>query len=237
MLLRGGPCIIVRKCQENLASWPAIGRFKAKEGKGTRQRGEEVMGQVVRVFQCIALGLILLTIPLTGGASGKTLALTDLVVSATSEGLVFYCTLEGGFPEDVVGSIQSGILVTLRYVAELRRRRGLWRDETVSTAEVRHAIKCDILKKECSLLADNCGHISTRITKEFAELERWVTEVHGARVAEPAQLEEGERYYVRAKAELESFHPPFPLRYLYSLFSLFRIGGDWAATSTFTVRK
>ena len=71
----------------------------------------------------------------------------------------------------------------------------------------------------------------------LAELERWVTEVRGMRVADAAQLEEGKRYYVRVKTEVESFHPPFPLRYIYSLFSLFRIRGDWTATSSFIVRK
>ena len=195
------------------------------------------MGRATRMLGWAALGLILLVIPPADDASGKTLRLTDLVVSATSEGLVFYCTLEGGFPEEVAESIEGGIPVTFRCVAELRRRRRLWRDETVSGGTVQHAVKCDILKKEYSLVMDNCGHISERVTKEFAELERWVTEVRGMRVADPAQLEEGKRYYVRAKAEVESFHPPFPLRYIYSLFSLFRIRGDWTATSSFIVRK
>jgi len=183
----------------------------------------------------MAVSLMLLTA--AGSALAKSLDLADLIVSASSQGLAFYCKLEGGFPEEVVGSIQSGIPVTLRYVAELRRRRTLWTDETVSAAEVRHDIKCDILKKECSLVMDNCGHVSTRATKEFAELERWVTELRDVRLAQTVQLEEGERYYVRAKVEVASFHPPFPLRYLYSLLSMFRIRGDWTATSTFTVHK
>jgi len=195
------------------------------------------MWRARRVLFCAALGLVLLMVPFSRVALGKTLSLTDLVVSSTSDGLTLYCKLESGLPEEVVESIESGIPVTFRYLAEVRRKRRFWPDETVSVAAIENAVKCDIIKKEYALVVDNSGHVSTRVTKEFAEIERWLTEVRGMLVANSTQLEEGERYYVRAKAEVESFHPPFPLRYLYSLLSLFRIRGDWAATSPFTVQK
>lgn len=195
------------------------------------------MRRVMGLLRLAAVSLLLVALPLAGPVSGKTLRLTDLVVSATSKGLSFYFTLDGGLPEEVAESIQSGIPVTFRYLAELRSRRRLWGDNTISAAEVRREVKCDIIKKDYSLLEDNGGQISKRVTKEFAELEQWLAEVRGLRLAESSQLEEGKRYYARAKGEVESFKPPFPLRYLYSLFSLFRIQGDWEETSSFTVHK
>src|SRR5512134_3483599 len=49
------------------------------------------------------------------------------------------------FTEDVRSAVQSGLPVTLTYVAEVRRESTLWFDQTVAATTVASSVKFDML--------------------------------------------------------------------------------------------
>jgi len=105
------------------------------------------------------------------------------------------------FSEDVRTAVQSGMPVTLTYVAELRRASALWFDETVAATTVASSVKLDTLTGayQVSKLRDGTVHWAQHTQKED-EMRLWVTEFERVPLTESSRLKGAGDYYVRVRA-------------------------------------
>jgi hypothetical protein len=102
------------------------------------------------------------------------------------------------FSDEVREAVQSGLPVTLTYVAELRRSATLWFDQTVAAATVSSSVKFDTLTGayQVSKLREGNVHWAQH-TQEEQEMRLWVTEFERVLLAETSRLKSSGDYYVK----------------------------------------
>ncbi len=105
------------------------------------------------------------------------------------------------FSSDVRVAVQSGLPVTLTYVAELRRSSTLWFDHTVAATTVASAVKFDTLTGlyQVSKLRDGTVHWAKQTQKE-EEMRLWVTEFERVLLADASRIRGSSDYYVQVRA-------------------------------------
>lgn len=107
----------------------------------------------------------------------------------------------GAFSEPVRQAVQSGLPVTLTYIADLRRSSTLWFDQTVASATVASTVKFDTLTGayQVSKLRETTVQWAQQ-TQDEAEMRLWVTEFERVPLSETSRLKASGEYYVRVRA-------------------------------------
>jgi hypothetical protein len=162
--------------------------------------------------------------------------LHELTITRTDQEVLLYSSLKGGFPEDLLEAIDSGIPMTITYHMRLYRIRGMWFDEEVLAKTIKHIVKYDTLKEQYRVSAINGLFSSIKVTKHQPTMVRWMSEIEGQPLIPFHLLEAGEEYYVKVMADLKAVKSPFPLSHIPFLASLWDTGTSWTASSPFTIR-
>ena len=152
--------------------------------------------------------------------------LTNITVSNTRDYLLLYLNLEGAFSEKLNKAILSGVPAKFLFLAELNKVRNMWIDREVADITVTHAIKYDNLKKEF-IVRRSWKNNEPEVTKSFNEAQKWMTEVNSLKIIPLGQLEKGQQYQLRIKAEVSKQTLPFYLHYVLFFISLWDIETDW----------
>ena len=178
-----------------------------------------------RAKSVIFLG-ILLIIPHVGFTQDATL--TNVTVSNTRDDLLLYLNLDGAFREEMKKAILSGVPATFSFFVKLNRVRNFWFDIAIADIEVTHTIKYDNLKKEFTV-ERSWKEGNFEVTKSFKEAKRWMTEINSLKIIPLNQLEKGEEYQIRVKAEVSKKTLPLYLHYILIFVSLWDFETDWYA--------
>lgn len=152
--------------------------------------------------------------------------LTNVTVSNTRDDLLLYLNLEGAFSAKVKRTVLSGVPTTFSFFVNLNRVRNLWFDEQISEITVTHTIKYDNLRKEF-IVSRSWKNNIPEITKSFQEARRLMTGINSLKVIPLKQLQKGEQYQLRVKAQISKKTLPFHLHYVLFFMSLWDIETDW----------
>jgi Domain of unknown function (DUF4390) len=161
--------------------------------------------------------------------------LHELVLTHTDHEVLLYIHLQGGFPQDILEAIDSGIPITIAYHVRLYRKRGLWFDEEVLAKTIKHTVKYDTLKKQYRVSEINGLFSNMKVTKHEPTMVRWMSAIEGQPLIPFHLLQPGEEYYVKVMADLRAVKSPFPLSHMPFLASLWDTGTPWTASSPFTI--
>ncbi len=171
---------------------------------------------------------LLLAIVLIGHgiAFAQEAKLTNITVSNTRDDLLLYLNLEGAFSDKLNKAILSGVPATFSFVTKLNRVRNVWLDQSIADITVIHTIKYDNLKKEF-IVRRSWKNNEPEITKSFKEARKWMTEVNSLKIIPLRQLDKGQQYQLRTKAEVSKQTLPFYLHYVLFFVSLWDTETDW----------
>lgn len=161
-----------------------------------------------------------------GSAFAQEARLTNITVSNTRDDLLLYLNLEGAFNEKLNKAILSGVPASFSFVTKLNRVRNVWLDRGIADITVTHSIKYDNLKKEF-IVRRSWKNNEPEITKSFKEAQKWMTEVNSLKIIPLRQLDKGQKYQLRTKAEVSKQTLPFYLHYVLFFVSLWDIETDW----------
>jgi len=161
-----------------------------------------------------------------GSVFAQEARLTNITVSNTRDDLLLYLNLEAAFSEKLNKAILSGVPATFFFLAKLNRVRNMWVDTGIADITVTHTIKYDNLKKEF-IVRRSWRNNEPEITKSFSEAQKWMTEVNSLKIIPLGQLEKGQQYQLRTKAEVSKQTLPFYLHYVLFFVSLWDIETDW----------
>ena len=153
-------------------------------------------------------------------------SLTNITVSNTRDDLLLYLNLEGAFSDKLKKAILSGVPATFFFLAKLNMVRNYWIDQTIADITVTHSIKYDNLKKEF-IVRRSWRNDEPEVTKSFAEAQQWMTEVNSLKIIPLGQLEKGQQYQLRTKAEVSKQTLPYNLHYVLFFVSFWDIETDW----------
>ena len=161
--------------------------------------------------------------------------LHELVLTQTDREVLLYLHLQGGFQQEILEAIESGIPITVTYHLRLYRKRGLWFNEEVLSKVIKHIVKYDTLKRQYRVSEINGLFSSVKITKHGPTMVRWMSAIEGQPLIPFHLLQPGEEYYVKAMADLKAVKSPFPLSHMPFLASLWDTGTPWTSSSPFTI--
>ena len=159
-------------------------------------------------------------------AFAQEASLTNIMVSNTRDDLLLYLNLEGAFSEKLKKAILSGVPATFSFLAKLNRVRTMWLNQDIADITVTHNIKYDNLKKEF-IVRRSWRNNEPEVTKSFSEAQKWMSEVNSLKIIPLGQLEKGQQYQLRTKAEVSKQTLPFYLHYVLFFISLWDIETDW----------
>lgn len=98
--------------------------------------------------------------------------------------------------------LQSGLLLTLSFVVELKRPSSTWWDHTVRAVSVSASVKFDNLTGTYHVSRSEGGHVTwSERTKDFAEARSWLG-FERVRLAGGGELEPNADYYVQVRLTL-----------------------------------
>jgi hypothetical protein len=161
-----------------------------------------------------------------GAAFAQEASLTNITVSNTRDDLLLYLNLEGAFSEKLKKVILSGVPATFSFLAKLNRVRNMWFDKDIADITVTHTIKYDNLKKEF-IVRRSWRNNEPEVTKSFGEAQKWMTEVNSLKIIPLGQLEKGQQYQLRTRAEVSKQTLPYYLHYVLFFVSFWDIETDW----------
>jgi hypothetical protein len=188
---------------------------------------------LLRCFSVLLPSWALLVAP--AWAQQRRPLLQELVLTHTDHEVLLHIDLEGGFRQEILEAIETGIPITITYHMKLYRKRGLWFDEEVLSKTIKHMVKFDALKKQYRVSEINGLVSSIKVTKHELTMVRWMSAIEGQPLIPFHLLQPGEEYYVRAMADLKAVQSPLPLSHMPFLASLWDTGTPWTASSPFTI--
>ena len=154
--------------------------------------------------------------------------LTNIIVTNTRDDLLVYLNVEGAFREKMKKAVLSGVPTSFSFFVSLFRVRNLWFDKKIIDLMVTNTVKYDNLKEEFTIKRswEKSGPL---ILRSFDEVKKLITEIDGLKIVPLEQLEKGQRYQLRAKAELSKVTLPYYLHYVLFFVSLWDFETDWYA--------
>lgn len=178
---------------------------------------------MIRIFSTtIALLLLFSCVPVFG----QEATLNIKTVTNTRDDLLLFLDVEGAFTQEMEEAILSGVPATFTFIITLESVRGFLWNTQITGQELMHEIIYDNLKKEFSITRHWESENPT-ITKSFDEAKRLMTQIDSLKIAPLNILEKGQRYQIRAKAELGKITLPFYLHYVLFFVSLWDFETDW----------
>jgi hypothetical protein len=161
--------------------------------------------------------------------------LHELELTHTDHEVLLHIDLQGGFQQEILEAIESGIPITITYHMRLYRKRSLWFDEEVLSKTIKHIVKYDALKKQYRISEINGLFSSIKVTKHEPTMVRWMSAIQGQPLIPFHLLQPGEEYYVKAMADLKAAQSPLALGHVPFLAGLWDTGTPWTASSPFTI--
>jgi hypothetical protein len=162
-------------------------------------------------------------------------SLPAVVLMHSNHEVILHFHLEGGFHQEILAVIGSGIPITVTYHMRLFRKRGLWFDEEILSKTIIHIVKYDSLKKQYRVSEIKGLFSSIKVTKHEPTMVHWMSAIEGQPLIPFHLLQPGEEYYVKAMADLKAVKSPFPLGHMPFLASLWDAGTPWTVSSPFTI--
>jgi hypothetical protein len=156
-------------------------------------------------------------------------AALDIVPTNNRDDLLLYINATGAFNAKTRRAILSGVPTTFTFYIKLNRGRDYWFDKSIVNLKVTHEIEYDNLKKEFHI---NRSWDSGRpvITSSFEEAQQLMIKIDSLKIVSLGELEKGEHYQIRAKAELSKFTLPLHLHRVLFFLEFWDVETDWYAT-------
>jgi hypothetical protein len=188
---------------------------------------------LLRCFSVLLPSWVMLVAPVWGQPQRPLLH--ELVLTHTDHEVLLHIDLQGGFQQEILEAIATGIPITVTYYMRLYRKRGLWFDAEVLSKTIKHIVKYDALKKQYRVSEINGLVSSMRVTTHEPTMVRWMSSIEEQPLIPFHLLQSGEEYYVKAMADVKAVKSPFPLSHMPFLASLWDTGTPWTASSPFTI--
>ena len=199
--------------QRKTAHFPVKRPARADGVKKTNAGGLFITAAVFLVFLC-------------AGPRLHAAEITAMSISNTEENLLLSVTVDGAFTERMQEAILNGISTSFSYVITVTRKRALFPDKQVHEINLTHTVKYDTLRRTFTVRR-SWENYRPLTTDTFAEVKRWMSEIHDVPVIPLESLDKDTRYRINAKAELDRITLPFFLNYVFFFLSLWDFETDW----------
>jgi len=138
-------------------------------------------------------------------------SLQNIVLDSKNKNLTLSFKLEDAFSEEMKEVILTGTSITFTFFVELREIKDFWIDKKIVDIKIDHMLKYNVLKKEFAI-KKSCEIDEVLFTESFLEAQNLMTAIRSLRILPFNWLENGNRYQIAIKAELNKANLPPSLR-------------------------
>ncbi len=177
----------------------------------------------MKIFRIICGCLLLITKEISAGGYGFVIERADLV--GRQDGYVLNADIDYKFSQDVIDALTQGVPLTLNVIVELHHRREFLWDHRVSHTRLRYRIRYRALAELFQVV-----NLMTGVKRNFASLQAAVDalgHVRGVFFPKAGEVEEGEKYDLSMKAQLDLEALPLPLRPVAYLTQQWHLSSSW----------
>lgn len=175
----------------------------------------------------IWFGLWVLVSP--AAAASPTVA--NIGVATKGNYIIMDAILTDGIEGKILEAIESGVPMTINFQVELRKQNSLWADSLVRANKISHTVQFDSLKKVYRFSEMGKNVKRKIITRKKDRYQTLMQTLKNIPIAPTYQLDPGEKYYVRVKADLEMDRFWFPFNYLFFFVPFNDYETSWSQTS------
>ena len=159
-------------------------------------------------------------------SSRENPVLKNIKLTNDRDHLITYFTVEGAFTEKISNAVHKGVPTTFSFYVSLYKIKEGWLDKNISDIKLTSKLKYDTLKKQFTVTR-SWEKDDPFVTSSFEKAKKMMTEVNNLKVEPLAQLEKGEKYQMRIKAELNRVTMPLYLHYVFFFVSFWDFETDW----------
>ncbi len=170
-------------------------------------------------------------------AQAQSPTIKEISFGQSGNVLTLNAQLENGFNERILDAIDSGVPMTFTYHIELRKVVSFWKDQLVSSADVRNTVQYDSLKNlyRFSVLGKNVKR--KIITRDKSRYKNLMLSLKKVPIASIYKLNPNEEYYLRVKADMETDRFWFPFNYIFFFVPFNDFDTSWAESSVLNVNE
>ncbi len=152
--------------------------------------------------------------------------LKNITLSSTDDRMVLSMYVEGAFTPKVIDSIRKEAKAEFTFLIRLYRDRGMWLDEKLVSFDLTHSLHYD-QSREVYVVHRSWAKEPLVETRLFAEAQALMSRIERIDILPLTQMQRGEGYELRAKAELSRVTLPYYLHYVLYFVTLWDFETDW----------
>ena len=180
-------------------------------------------------------GVFFFLFAFTTPAFADTPAIVNIGVTTKGSYVTMDARLVDGFTGKILEAIESGVPMTFTFQIELRKHTSLWADELIRSNTIHHTVQYDSLKKTYRFSEVGKNVNRKIITRKKSQYKQLMSTLRNIPIAPLYRLDPNEKYYVRAKADLEMDRFWFPFNYLFFFVPFNDFETSWTETASVTV--
>ncbi len=182
---------------------------------------------IIRYVILLLLSVIAIEAAVPSNAAARRRCnLENIVITNTRDDLLAYFTVTGAFTEKMSEAVLKGVPASFAFFVSVYRKRDAWFDEKIADINVSSTLKYNSIKQDFTVVRP-WRTDKPFTTTSFEQAKEMASTVYNLKILELKQLEKGEQYQIRIKAEMNKATLPLYLHYVFFFISYWDFETDW----------
>jgi len=134
--------------------------------------------------------------------------------------------VEGCFTPEMEKAIKKGAQTSFTFLIQLKKIRSFWLDKNIKSLKIQHKVKYDNLKKVFLITLDERDDNPIEVSS-LEDAKKLMASVEKLELIPIDELDRGEKYTLRVKAEFERVRLPLRLEYVFIFVRLLDFTTSW----------
>ena len=153
-------------------------------------------------------------------------SLENIVITNTRDDLIAYFTVTGAFTDKMSEAVLKGVPASFSFFVSVYRKRDAWFDEKIADVNASATLKYNSLKQDFTVVRP-WKTDKPFTTTSFEQAKEMASTIYNLKILPLEELEKGEQYQIRIKAEMNKATLPLYLHYVFFFISYWDFETDW----------
>ena len=153
-------------------------------------------------------------------------SINDIKIDKRNSHLTVSFRVEGCFTPEMEKAIKKGAQTSFTFLIQLKKIRSFWLDKNIKSLKIQHKVKYDNLKKVFLITLDERDDNPIEVSS-LEDAKKLMASVEKLELIPIDELDRGEKYTLRVKAEFERVRLPLRLEYVFIFVRLLDFTTSW----------
>ncbi|MBF0303815.1 MAG: DUF4390 domain-containing protein [Desulfamplus sp.] len=182
-----------------------------------------IIRQILSLLLCVIS--IQATVP-SSAIARRRCELENIVITNTRDDLLAYFTVTGAFTDKMSEAVLKGVPASFAFFVSVYRKRDAWFDKKIADVSVSSTLKYNSLKQDFTVIRPWKSD-KPFTTTSFEQAKETASTIYNLKILPLEQLQKGEQYQIRIKAEMNKATLPLYLHYVFFFISYWDFETEW----------